>query len=62
MQTALDALCSRHHFDLVLFESVLVAGYRLPAGMKMVIDQHNIEHELVERTFEHEKAFAAEVV
>jgi len=57
MQTALDAMCSRHHFDLVLFESVLVAGYRLPAGMKMVIDQHNIEHELLERTFEHENTF-----
>jgi sugar transferase (PEP-CTERM/EpsH1 system associated) len=55
MQYALDALCSEHHFDLVLFESVLVAGYRLPLGMKMVIDQHNIEHELLERTFKHEK-------
>ena len=57
MQTALDAICSRHHFDVVLFESVLVAGYRLPEGMRVVIDQHNIEHELVERTFEHEKTF-----
>jgi len=57
MQTMMDAICSHHQFDLVLFESVLVAGYRLPAGMKMVIDQHNIEHELLERTFKHEKAF-----
>ena len=56
LQSALDIICFRHHFDLVLFESVLVAGYRLPEGMKMVIDQHNIEHELLERTFRHEKA------
>ena len=57
MQSALDSICSRHQFDLVLFESVLVAGYQLPTGMKIVIDQHNIEHELLERTFKQEKAF-----
>src|SRR5205085_5224324 len=26
-----------------------------PTGVKTVIDQHNIEHELVERTYKHEK-------
>ena len=56
MQRALDAICSRRHFDLAFFESVLIAGYQLPEGMKIVIDQHNIEHELLERTYEHEKA------
>lgn len=56
MQHALDTLCSLNHFDMVLFESVLVAGYQLPSGMKTVIDQHNIEHELVERIYKHEKA------
>jgi glycosyltransferase involved in cell wall biosynthesis len=40
----------------VLFESVLLAGYRLPAGIRAIIDQHNIEHELLERTYEQEKS------
>jgi sugar transferase (PEP-CTERM/EpsH1 system associated) len=56
MQYALNAICTHRHFDIVLFESVLVAGYHLPHGLKFVIDQHNIEHELLERTYEHEKA------
>src|SRR5262252_1872054 len=30
LQAALDELCSREHFDVVFFESVLPAGYRLP--------------------------------
>lgn len=56
MQHVLDTICSLNHFDIVLFESVLVAGYQLPTGVKTVIDQHNIEHELLERTYKHEKA------
>lgn len=56
MQHALETLCAAHHFDMVLFESVLLAGYQLPSGMKTVIDQHNVEYELVERTYKHEKA------
>ncbi len=56
MQRALDTICSLSHFDLAFFESVLVAGYQLPAGTKTVIDQHNIEYELLERTYKHEKA------
>src|SRR6266567_7392289 len=57
MQAALDTMLARDQYDAVLFESVLVAGYRLPAGMKVLIDQHNIEHELLGRTYEHEKAW-----
>ncbi len=56
MQHALDTICSLRQFDIVLFESVLVAGYQLPEGIKTVIDQHNIEYELLERTYKHEKA------
>lgn len=56
MQYALNTLCSLHHFDIVLFESVLIAGYQLPTEVKCIIDQHNIEHELLERTYKHEKA------
>ncbi len=57
MQAALDAMLARERYDLVLFESVLMAGYRLPAGMKVVIDQHNLEFEIVQRTYEQEQRF-----
>ncbi len=50
MQEALDELCARERFDLALFESVLSAGYRLPPGTRVLIDQHNIEYELLRRT------------
>jgi sugar transferase (PEP-CTERM/EpsH1 system associated) len=55
MQAALDAMLARESYDLVLFESVLMAGYRLPAGMKVVIDQHNLEFEILQRTCEQEQ-------
>ncbi len=54
MQAALDALLALDQYDLVIFESVVVAGYRLPSDMKVIIDQHNIEHEIPLRTFQHE--------
>ncbi len=56
MQEALDMLLARDNYDVVLFESVLLAGYRIPAGPRVIIDQHNIEHELLHRTYEQEKA------
>ena len=56
MQDALDALLATDHYDAVLFESVLLAGYRLPEGVRAILDQHNIEHELLERTYEQEKS------
>ena len=55
MQRALDSLLTQEHFDAVLFESVLMAGYHLPDGLKIIIDQHNIEHELLWREYEREK-------
>lgn len=52
MQAALDALLAQDRFDAVLFESVLMAGYRLPDGVKRVIDQHNLEFEVLQRTYQ----------
>lgn len=57
MQEAIDVLLTRDRYDAVLFESVLVAGYRVPEGIKVIIDQHNIEHELLWRTYQYEKAW-----
>lgn len=54
-QAAADALLARGSYDLVFFESIFVAGLRLPPGMKVIIDQHNIEHEMLARTAEQEQ-------
>lgn len=55
MQSALDEMLAGGHYDAVFFENAFVAGYQLPAGMKVIIDQHNIEHELLQLTYEQEK-------
>ena len=34
-----------------------MADYRLPRGTRIIIDEHNIEHELLYRTYQREKAF-----
>jgi sugar transferase (PEP-CTERM/EpsH1 system associated) len=54
LQAAIDELCGRERFDAVFFEGVLPAGYRLPPGTRVIIDQHNIESELLRRTAEQE--------
>jgi len=50
-QDALDTLLSRDRYDVVVFDSALIAGYRLPENVKVIINQHNIEHELLYRTY-----------
>ncbi len=56
VQQALDKLLAEEHFDAVFFESALIADYRLPQGVKRVIDQHNVEYALLRRTFERESS------
>jgi len=56
IQDALDVMLVNDRYDAVLFESVLTAGYRLPTGIRVIIDQHNIEYELLQRTYKHERA------
>lgn len=48
-------MMARDHYDAVLFESVLMAGYRVPEGVKIIIDQHNLEYEVLQRTYDQEK-------
>src|SRR5262249_44214579 len=53
IQEELDALFVERHYDIVLFHSSLMAAeYRLPASTQVVIDQHNIEFELLYRTYQ----------
>jgi len=56
LQDALDAMLAREHYDGVVFESSLMAGYRLPTNVMTIIDQHNIEHELLQRIYRCEKS------
>jgi len=39
-------------FDAVLFESAVVAGHDLPPGVRRIVDEHNVEHEVLRRTFQ----------
>ena len=55
LQNALDVHLTKERYDLVIFESVFMASYRVPPGIKVIIDQHNIEHEILRRTCEYEK-------
>lgn len=56
MQALLDTLLAQEKYDVVLFESVFVANYAFPAALKQVVDGHNVEYELLKRTFRHEPA------
>jgi len=56
MQDAIDAAIAYNSYDIVFFESVLMACYHLPRGVKVIIDQHNIEYELRLRTYQYETA------
>lgn len=56
LQDALNAILARERYDGVLFESSLMAGYHLPSDVIAIIDQHNIEHELLQRIYRCEKA------
>ena len=58
VQQVLDDLFARDHYDVVLFEGVFVATYRLPKGTRVIIDEHNIEYELLYRTYQREKSLA----
>jgi polysaccharide biosynthesis protein PslH len=57
-QAALDAELRRHSYDAVLFEGLSVAGYRVPPGIRIILDEHNIEHELVWRTYQRAASLA----
>ena len=55
VQDTLNAMLACEQYDGVIFESSLMAGYTLPAGVLTIIDQHNIEHELLQRIYQREK-------
>jgi glycosyltransferase involved in cell wall biosynthesis len=47
---AIRALLAAERFEAVVYQSVTVADHRLPPGPIVVIDEHNVEYELMERS------------
>jgi sugar transferase (PEP-CTERM/EpsH1 system associated) len=58
VQHELNDMLAHDHYDAVIFESVFMAGYQLPDNVPVIIDQHNIEYELLQRTYQHEKEWS----
>ncbi len=51
-QAALDDELARNDYDAVFFEGLFVAGYRVPSHIRIILDEHNIEHELLWRSYQ----------
>lgn len=49
MQVALEQLVRAQKIDLILVEFSQMAGYRFPAGVPVVLDEHNVEFDLLDR-------------
>ncbi len=49
LQQALDRLVREQGTDLILVEFSQMAGYRFPAGVPVVLDEHNVEFDLLAR-------------
>ena len=48
MQSALDSLVHDQKINLILVEFSQMAGYRFPAGVPVVLDEHNVEFDLLD--------------
>lgn len=49
MQTALDRLVGEQNINLIIVEFSQMAVFRFPAGVPVVIDEHNIEFDILEQ-------------
>jgi polysaccharide biosynthesis protein PslH len=58
VQQTINDLLAQDVYDTVIFESIFMAGYRVPENVSVIIDQHNIEYELLQRTYEQEQAWS----
>jgi len=54
MQDALTDLLAREPYDVLIFECALASDYLLPPHVRVILDQHNIEYEVLYRTYLHE--------
>jgi len=49
LQAALDTAVKRLHIELIVVEFSQMMGLRFPAGIPVVLDEHNVEYDLLER-------------
>jgi glycosyltransferase involved in cell wall biosynthesis len=56
MQEAITELCTKEDFDVVQLESSLFCQYSYPAHVKLLLDEHNIEYELLTRMARSERS------
>ncbi len=61
MQAAIDRLCRERHPDLILVEFAQMAGYRFPPALPVVLDEHNVEFDLLERMAARQSGWARRV-
>lgn len=57
-QAALDEELAHNAYDAVIFEGLFVAGYQVPSHIHIILDEHNIEHELLRRSYQHANGVA----
>jgi len=50
MQEAIDALARRQSFELILVEFAQMAGYAFPSSGPVVLDEHNVEYDILQRS------------
>ena len=59
LQRAVDELVAAHDFDAVVLSSTLLGYLKLPSGVPVVGDTHNVEFDCVRRAAEHARALPA---
>ncbi len=56
MQKRINDLCNKSTFEIILAEFSQMGYYELPDNAKKYVDQHNVEYEIMQRTFETERS------
>ena len=49
MQAAIDRVVAEQKIDVILVEFSQMTGFRFPAGVPVVLDEHNVEFDLLDR-------------
>jgi sugar transferase (PEP-CTERM/EpsH1 system associated) len=58
MQNAINELCAAESFDVIQLEGSLLCGFTFPPGVRLVLDEHNIEYEVFRRMCDGERSVA----
>jgi polysaccharide biosynthesis protein PslH len=61
LQRTLDELCATTSCDVVQLEGTVLAGVSVPSGVRVVLDEHNIDYEVFQRMCEGERSVVRRV-